>query len=288
MPRHRKERVPLHRVRRPPGSPARRARLLTALSTAKKASKATPASQAADAPETLPFTALRGRALRAGLLGTGRLATKPGPVAGAVRGMVVAPWFAAATGLVVAAGLWIYSPHAELKFPDSAIGVLPCAGHGCAAAAGHDPSVIATTTSQPDVSQGMPTAAAAVEAAGARRATLAGLTFRYSVLWQEQGKFTVLIRVTAKHAMHAWKLAFAMPGDDIGTVAGANWDASGSDGGTASGTAGTSFGALPSQLPGDLSTRSRRAISFIVIGQGAPVAPTGCSFNGVKCSFTFS
>jgi hypothetical protein len=287
MPRHRKERVPRHRARRPPGNPARRARLFTALTAAKTAPEATPASEAADAPETLQFTALRSRALRAGLLGTGRLATKPGPVAGAVRGMVVAPWFAAATGLVVAAGLWIYSPHAELKFPDSAIGVLPCAGHGCAAAAGHDPSAIATTTSQPDVSQGMPTAAAAVEAAGARRAALAGLTFRYSVLWQEQGKFTVLIRVTAKHAMHAWKLAFAMPGDDIGTVAGANWDASGTDGGTASGTAGVPSGALPS-LPGDLSTRNGRTISFIVIGQGAPVAPTGCSFNGVKCSFTFS
>jgi hypothetical protein len=242
----------------------------------------------AEAQETLPFTALRGRALRAGLLGTGRLATKPGPVAGAVRGMVVAPWFAAATGLVVAAGLWIYSPHAELKFPDSAIGVVPCAGHGCAAAASHDPGAITTTTSKPDVSQGMPTAAAAVEAAGARRAALAGLTFYYSVLWQEQGRFTVLIKVTSKHALHAWKLRFAMPGDDIGAVMGASWRASSGDGGTASGPLATTAGQWPQSGAGDLASSDGRVISFMVVGRGTPVAPTGCSFNGVSCSFLFS
>jgi len=96
------------------------------MDSAKTTAAAPPAGERVDAGETLPFTALRGRALRAGLLGTGRLATKPGPMAGAVRGVIVAPWFAAATGLVVAAGLWIYSPHAELKFPPSAGGVVRC------------------------------------------------------------------------------------------------------------------------------------------------------------------
>jgi len=288
MPRHRRERVPRHRARRPPIKLARRAQISAAAATATSVPEGASAAEVLDAPETLPFTALRGRALRAGLLGTGRLATKPGPVVGAVRGMLVAPWFAAATGFVVAAGLWIYSPHAELKFPDSAIGVVPCAGHGCEAAASHDGGAIVATTGRPAVSQGMPTATAAVETAGARRATLVGLTFHYSVLWQEQGKFTVLIKVTSEHALHAWKLRFAMPGDDIGKVIGSDWLPSGTDAGTASALSGAATGQWPQYPGGDLPSRDGRVISLVVIGQGIPVAPTGCSFDGVSCSFSFS
>ena len=278
--------MPRHRARRPHAESARRAQVPAAAAAATSAPEGSPAAEAAGAPETLPFTALRGRALRAGLLGTGRLATKPGPVAGAVRGMIIAPWFAAATGFVVAAGLWIYSPHAELKFPDSAIGVVPCAGHGCAAAASHDGGAIVATTRPPVVSEGTPTAA--VETAGAGRATLVGLTFRYSVLWQEQGKFTVLIKITSNHVLHAWKLKFAMPGDDIDKVFGAGWLPSGTGSGTASGPGGGATGQWPQSPGGDVTSRDGRVISFMVIGQGTPVAPTGCSFNGVSCSFSFS
>ena len=113
----------------------------------------------------------------------------------------------------------------------------------------------------------------------------AGLTFSYQVLWNSQGRFGVLIRVTGKHRPRAWKLTFAMPGDEISDVMGADWHPSGTDGGTASGPSDASQWQWPSD--GAVTTRHhRRAIGFLVLGQGTPVMPTGCSFNGASCTFS--
>ena len=80
----------------------------------------------------MPLPASRFRVHRTLAAASGRsAAAEPGLMAGAVRGLVATPWFAAATGFVVAAGLWIYSPHAELKFPSSAVGTVPCTAQGC-------------------------------------------------------------------------------------------------------------------------------------------------------------
>jgi hypothetical protein len=254
---------------------------------AKTAPAASPGGEQAEAPETLPFTALRGRALRAGLLGTGRLATKPGPMAGAVRGVIVAPWFAAATGLVVAAGLWIYSPHAELKFPPSAGGVVRCGMNGCGTAPGHNDGALTSTTPQPIQHS------AATQVEGAHILPTAGLTFSYSVLDSASGKFAVLITVTGKRLPHAWTLSFTLPSDQISAVIGAGWHPSGSDGGTASGPVVAVTGQDPwpgvgasgggSQALG----ASRHAIRFLVLGEGTPVAPSSCTFKAATCSFSY-
>src|SRR6202035_1092864 len=50
---------------------------------------------------------------------------------GATRSLFVTPWFAAATGFVIAAGLWVYSPHTVLRFPNSEPGVSVCQSTGC-------------------------------------------------------------------------------------------------------------------------------------------------------------
>jgi hypothetical protein len=262
--------------------------VLAAVGAARAAPEAAPAGEVADAPETLRFTALRGRALRAGLLGTGRLATKPGPVAGAVRGMMVAPWFAAATGFVVAAGLWIYSPHAELKFPPSAGGVVRCGTNGCGAVPGQGGGALTTTTPQPIQHS------AATQVEGAHSLATAGLTFSYSVLDSHSGKFAVLITVTGRRLPHTWKLSFTLPSDQISAVFGANWHPSGSDGGTASGPVAAVSGQDPWPVAGGSSVEgsqalgvSRHAIRILVLGAGTPVAPGSCSFKASPCSFSY-
>jgi hypothetical protein len=202
---------------------------------------------------------------------------RPGLLAGAVRGLVVTPWFAAATGLVVAVGLWISAPHAELKFP-SAVGAVPCQTPGCGTAVSQGAGKLTTTRGLP-----IPRShKAAGEASGSGGGTAAsGLTFGYVVLWHQQGAFAVQITVTGKNAPHAWQLAFAMPGDKITYVTGATWLPSGSDRGTASPQPGQ-----PGQWGGSTGERGdRHVISFTVLGQGTPAMPTRCTFNNAACSF---
>jgi hypothetical protein len=244
--------------------------------------------EAEDADATRPFSALRVRALRARLLGNGRLATEPGLVAGAARGLLVTPWFAAATGFVVAAGLWIYAPHAELSFPPSALGGVPCGTRGCGITAGQAGGVLTTTAPQVIA----PTAG--TQAVGAHPASAAaGLKFSYSVLGQYPGKFAVLITVTGKRVPHTWKLRFTMPGDQISAVMGADWHASSPARGTASGP----YAAVPGQYQGpgasgfgdasgSLVVDNRHEISFVVVGEGVAGRPTRCFFNGATCSFS--
>jgi hypothetical protein len=239
----------------------------------------------------MPIPAPRLRVPRTRLAGSGRSAgTEAGLLARAVRGLVATPWFAAATGFVVAAGLWIYSPHAELKFPPSAVGVVPCGSHACGITAGQDGGAVATTKGQHIARSGT----AAVQADGAGRAAGSRLKFSYVVLWQTGGKFSVRISVTGRRVPRAWKLTFAMPGDQISDVLGADWRPSGAGSGTASASADPSAAQWPGESgnvgQGDsgssASRPGRHTISFLVIGQGTPVVPTGCSFNGRSCSFS--
>jgi hypothetical protein len=211
-------------------------------------------------------------------------------LAGAARGLVVTPWFAAATGFVVAAALWIYMPHAELKFPQSSVGVVPCQPRGCDAAAGQGSGALATTTRQPIGRSGKIAGQGAAQPDPGRRTAASGLTFSYAVIWQGQGRFDVQITITGKHASRDWKLAFAMPGDHIGAVLGAAWQPSGTDSGTASTPSSSSPPVWDSGGHGDSGGPDARGrsdvISFLIFGDGTPVMPTGCQFNGASCTFS--
>jgi hypothetical protein len=284
--------VPRHRAQRQAVKSARRVRLLAAnRPAANRAGGASGPGEAGKADATLQFSALRVRALRARLLGNGRLATDPGLVVGAARGLLATPWFAAATGFVVAAGLWIYSPHAELKFPPSAGGIVPCGLQGCGAAAGQNSDAPASTGRQ-SIGQTGPTTAT-TQAQRARQSAAAGLKFHYSVLGQHDGMFYVAITITGQRVPRTWKLRFVLPSDQISAVRYANWRPSGTDGGTASGP----YLAVPGQDQGpgggdgsDASTTffgsNRHEIGFLVVGEGTPVMPNLCSFNGSTCSFS--
>jgi hypothetical protein len=235
------------------------------------------ADAAADAETTLPI-----RLLKAGAANTS-------VVAGAMRGLIATPWFAAATGFVVAAGLWIYSPHAELKFPASAPNTQPCAPRACAM--GNGSGSTATTNGQ-HVAQGGGTSAAT---GASRAAVVRRLKFSYQVLSNSDGRFAVRITVTGRRPPRDWKLTLAMTGDQIDGVSGAVWDATGAGSGIASrptepsgtqwqgtaGDGGTQTSPAP-QIP------PRRGFSFVVYGHGTQVAPAGCRLNGVRCTFVLA
>jgi hypothetical protein len=200
-----------------------------------------------------------------------------------VRGLLATPWFAAATGLVVAASLWIYAPHAELRFPPAASGAQPCLVDGCSITPSTGGGALATTKGQ-----------AIVHSAKSGRMVdgraVAGLTFSYDVLWRSHGKFGVMISVTGRHRPSEWKLTFAMPGDQITAVTGADWQPSGAGSGTASAPSGSPDGAWPGtnhRDGGDQFAQDQRdGISFLVVGQGRHVVPRSCTFNGARCTFS--
>jgi len=216
----------------------------------------------------------------------------PGLMAHAMRGLVVTPWFAAATGLVVAAGLWVYWPHAELRFPPSAAGGVPCQSQGCGITAGKGSGALATTKGQqiaPPKSTRMSAAQPYLDGGTA----VAGLTFGYRVIWRSQSEFGVLISVTGKDVAHTWKLRFAMKGDKISEIMGAAWHQYGTAGGTASGPAGVAPGEWQGPAQGGNSDSATSygndapdGISFLVVAAGTPVAPTACFFNGARCEFS--
>jgi hypothetical protein len=187
------------------------------------------------------------------------------------------PWFAAASGFVIAASLWIYSPHAHLQFnsPGNAIQTQPCPdscagggshrGHGSLASSGKHR--LADRRSGPAVS---------------------GLTFSYVPLVSQDGKFTIRISVTGKRAIKDWTLAFVLPGDRIRWVQGASWHRRGPDRGTASGAADQAGDWRGDGQDGHGQfggNHQQYGFTFVVSGAGRHVAPTSCQYDGQACTF---
>ncbi len=206
------------------------------------------------------------------------------------------PLFAAGAGFVLAAGLWIYSPHTDLRFPsaNAPYGV-PCTTQQCEAGSGAGQE--ATTTPGERISHHSGHGRSALDAAGRHSAT-SGLTFTFVVAWQQNDGFQALITIRGKHVPSTWRLEFTMRGTHIRYVIGAQWLASpGGDGGTAfvsqrpAGGGGPGNGSGPAQ--GDVGNgqnpggprRPGGMISLLVMGGGSPSTPTACVFNGSSCTF---
>jgi len=235
---------------------------------------------AAEASATRPLPALRRRLLQVTSPANPATLDAGNPVARVTRRLMVTPWFAVATGLVVAAGVWMYSPHANLQFPNGRGGEQQCKPPAC--------------KNTPPSKVIVPNGAARLQIKSSGKiATGPGpreVTFRF--LWQAQGKIFVLISVSGSRVPRAWRLAFALPGDQIIGVEGAGWQPSGTDAGVA--TWPVSHGAWQTvglgggggQFGKDRSYKG--GISFVVVATGAPVQPGGCLFNGATCKFSFA
>jgi hypothetical protein len=208
----------------------------------------------------------------------------------------VTPWFAAASGFVIAASLWIYSPHAMLQFPNNAIGLQHC-HDGCSPAAGEKGSGSLASSGKHRLPDRRKSAAGAgAHPRASSRTAAAGLTFSYIVLPSQDGTFTIRIIVTGKRAFSDWRLAFVLRGDRIGWVSGADWQRRSRDSGTASGHGGDAqqwTGEWPGG-PGDGPGGSGHIdgdqqpywFTFLVSGTGPPAGPTRCLYDGRTCSFS--
>ncbi len=219
----------------------------------------------------------------------------------AARSLLVTPWFAAGTGFVIAAGLWIYSPHTVLKFPDAAPGMSLCTSAGCAAdPPGHGAGSLTATAPGTHISS--PAGRIrhpAKPAETSHHAANGGLTFKFTVLWQRHGSFGAAITVFGHQPPKAWRLSFDLPGVRIGYVMGVSWRTSASgDGGVASPLilpSGGGPGGGPSGGPGPggfgpAGQQHRHGavmpvISFVITGSGSTGAPADCVFDGAACTF---
>jgi hypothetical protein len=191
----------------------------------------------------------------------------------AVHGLLVTPWFAASTGFVIAAGMWLHSPHASITFP-SAIGTIHCRTPGCIAEGGKGSGALASSApgQRLRINHGRRGTGQSVSASK----VTAGLKFTFTVLWHGHDAFGAAISISGGQSLGDWQLAFRLPGTQIQSVFGAEWlQSARGDGGTAS-PFHQDFG-----QPAD-----QDQVSFRVFGTGNLSRPTQCTFDGARCRFT--
>jgi hypothetical protein len=196
---------------------------------------------------------------------------------------MVTPWFAVATGFVVAAGLWIYSPHAELNIPNGAVGKVPCKIAGC--------GIASPNTNRNPAGGSLLPMTGSVGRLRSGSAAPPPLKFGYRVMPQSQGRFSLLITVSGTDVPHSWRLAFELPGDEVTFVQGASWQPVGRYSGViswpASDNSWQSVGQGGDQGDHHFGRLSdRHGVSFLVSGIGAPVTPESCAFDGTSCQFS--
>ena len=201
------------------------------------------------------------------------------------RGLLVTPWFAAAAGFVIAAGLWIISPHADLISTTPAIGKATV-GPGSTLTGKGDGRDRANASNSASSSS---TSHSAVASHGKHGKPVTVTVLYHGIVWHN-GNFFLVISLPESLNGTRWKLEFQLPGDEDIKVLGARWQPSGEDGGTARDQPPDAghwqnyrhLGGYPSWHPG---------VDFFAHGLGSQVTPTGCKLNGRDCVFvplTFS
>jgi hypothetical protein len=209
-------------------------------------------------------------------------------VRGASRGLVATPWFAAGTGFVLAAGLWIYSPHAQLRIPDGAVAQVPCTQSSCSAPSGQGSAgALAVTSPGVPIPGPRKSAAAVTQHSGAksRHTGSAGVTFSFTVLWQRHGMFDAMISAASQSSAGHWQLAFEMPSDKITYVMGANWLPSRTGSGGVASALTARRGAGGNSSGGGTNAGWHDGVQFMVVGNGTPATPDDCVYNGASCGF---
>jgi hypothetical protein len=226
---------------------------------------------------------------------------------GIARGVLVTPWFAAATGFVIAASLWIYAPRPQFAFPIT-ISTPRCTPDGCNS--NIDPQAVGSlpiNSGQTAHPHNSAEPAGTGTPAQTHTAT-SGLSFGYVVRPLGADHFALTVSVTGKRPLNNWHLDFVLPGDHIQYVFGAAWKREGSHGVVASSVtgdqgqhggglwgAGGGYGNHGDQKAGQANQGGSADghggppdpynVSFTVIASGTPTAPTNCHFDGASCAF---
>jgi len=227
-------------------------------------------------------------------------AGRPALFRGAARSLFVTPWFAAATGFVIAAGLWVYSPHTVLRFPNSSPGVSLCRSAGCVQEPKVGPHEANAGPGVQIPRQKAKTEHPAKSAVNHLSTAANGLVFKFTVLWHRHHGFGATIAVTGHHVPSSWRLSFDLPSAQIEYVMGVTWQANAAGtGGTASQAtwqsngpgAGDGSGGGGLSLDGNGSGGVQAApdgvpvITFLITGNGPATAPVHCVFDGASCTF---
>lgn len=201
------------------------------------------------------------------------------------RGVLVTPWFAAATGFVIAVSMWVLWPHADLHIlAGPAINKEPYGPNGTSGVAGSKGGEINTKSSPPRSTASQ--ARGDHGATGSRGAKGVGASVRYYVAQSGHDSFDIVITVPGRHARTHWELAFLLRGDESIRVFGANWQPTGQDGGLASEWPGAQHWRGDQNFGEPGGDRNSHDVSFQVYGSGSNIRPTGCVLNGKACHFT--
>lgn len=226
---------------------------------------------------------------------------------GAIRGLLLNPWFAAGCGFVLAATMFLVAPHTDLSFPNGKAQQSQCREAGCPGA-GSAPGQAAGQPGRQIAEAGQPARKAAGtkqgngRAAGSGPGAAAKPTITFAVVWQQQDYFLVQITIGGSASLASWRLRFVLRDTQITQVTGAAWQpTSAGDGGTASalsplaglGSPGWNFGYQIGRMAGlqergaasDAATAAD-TITFTVYGTGTPHLPKRCFFDGARCTFT--
>lgn len=304
MPRHRKERVSRHGAGQRIEESSRHASLSATRGRVSGPRHSAEPGRTAETGRTGEPGRTGDRGGRPDGRGPGQ---QQGIARGAARGVLVTPWFAAGTGFVIAAGLWIYAPHGLQIFSaepkQERCSSSPCGSDGD----GGGGSSTFGRGSPAKIPAGRHRAGeAAVASAGTGNPALAGLTFKYTVERQAHDQFGELITIWGKHPIEHWRLSFVIPGTKIWFVTGGNWSQTAKDGGTVSayssqeGKHRSPDGAGPGggfnqdgfgqpagtdPYPAGDPRSGQYGINIWVEGYGSPGRPADCKYDGQ--SFTF-
>jgi hypothetical protein len=278
MARHRIEHEPRHRAPRPD----RRVRL----------SGASPRTPSHAKPSTAPGQL--GKACEA--IGSGaseRLHTagirlrkeQRVLLTGAARGLIVSPWFAAGAGFVIAAGAFMYAPHASVNF-DTAPGRTLCPTPGCPVPQ-KEPQIAGGTSGLVTASP-LPTSSSPRGRHAAHHKSDSAPSFTYTVQADGTGMYQMILTETSEHAIGGWRLSVVIPGAEKVSVYDGMLQGSGTDGAIAGGAAGS--GGPPGTSAGVLTESGydpTNILHVVVDGDGSvKTAPADYVFRDAQGSFS--
>ncbi len=280
MPKHRAQRQAEASDRRVPIHDAMTA-VKTALARNRPGTAQLATSTAVDDVSTAPLPAVDEFTVRPGT-------RRPVP-RGWLSGSLVNPWFAAATGLVIAAGLWLYAPHKAITYLPNVTG--SCQTHTCIAQGSQPPGTLATKGPGRRIRPARHSHSKSLSS-GATRAYHRHVVVHLAVIRHDRNGFVAEVTLRGNRKLGSWRLAFSLPGARIYRLEGAQWQASGPHGGVALAAdpasggwryQGHRHGHWPG--PGQRGRQNPRVAQFWIIGSGSTAGATGCTFDGRHCVF---
>jgi hypothetical protein len=200
---------------------------------------------------------------------------------------MVSPWFAAGAGFVIAAGAFMYAPHASLNF-DSAPGRTVCPTPGCPV-----PQKVPQIAGG---ASGLVTASPSPSSSSRRGRHAAhdksdiSPSFTYTVQQDGTGVYQMIITETSQGAIGSWGLSVVIPGATKVSVYDGVLHGSGTDDAPAAGPSGSTDEPSPGTSAGVLTESGydpTNILHVVIDGTGSPkTAPEDYVFHDPQGTFS--